>query len=331
VSLLFTVETKTDPARWDTAAEALNGTAFHCHAWGGYRARLSRAAPLYASWRDAHGSPAALSVGWLRRPSPGISLVEFDAEPARREDADSGLAGQLVEWARAQKAVELRMGSFGFGAGNCGPATADHGRVEFMVEPGDADELRKRMRKGARSSISRARRLGIQALLGGEADVTTFVDLHEATLRRLRDAKLVRTSLDGEALADALGFLVGSERARLYVARQEGLALCGCLFACFGRSAYYLLNGATEASRATGAGAYLLHFALADLSAAGYSSLNLGGAPSPGASPDSPHGGVYEFKAGLGGIPKPCPADRRVTLRPVLAAVLGAVRKLLHR
>lgn len=331
MTVVLTAELTVDPATWDAGAMRMNGTAFHCHAWGDYRSRLSGSTPLYFTWRAEENRLAALAVGWMRRPVPGISIVELDAAPLRSAEIDGDLRGSLVDWTRSRRATELHLGSFGF-ADTYPPYEGDGDtRVEFLVEPGDSESLRSRMSKRMRRYLSVTRELGVQATVGHESDVGQFVALHAETLQRLRIAKGVASSFDGEALADALRFLVRCDRARFYLARHENAPICGCVFACFGRSAYYVLYGANEAGRAMRATAYLLNFALADLSAAGYTSLNLGGTPGSASSPDSADHGLYRFKSSMGGVSTLCPPDSRLTLRPLRAAGFQLARRLLRR
>lgn len=329
--LVLTAELAVDAPTWDAAAMRMNGTAFHCHAWGEYRSRLSNSTPLYFAWRDEENRLAALAVGWMRRPAPGICIVELDAAPLRSAAADGDLRDSLIDWARSRKATELHLGSFGFADTNPPYEGDGDARVEFLVEPGDSESLRSRMPKRMRRYLSVTRDLGVQATAGDEGDVGQFVALHAQTLQRLRTEKGVGSSFDGEALTDALRFLVRCDRARVYVARHENAPICGSVFACFGRSAYYVLYGANEAGRAMRATAYLLNFALADLSAAGYTSLNLGGTPRSASSPDSADHGLYRFKSSMGGISRPCTPESRLTLRPLRAAGFALARRLLRR
>lgn len=324
------VESEIDSGRWDAAAELAGGSPFHCHAWGAYRAALSGGRPLYVSWARGDRAASTLAVGLLRRPAPGIQVVEFDAMPACGSQAGPQAIAPLIEWSRRHGVVEVRLGSFGWASASATWAS-DPGRIEFLVKPGEPDELRRRMRKGARGSISRAQRLGLEGSLADASAVDEFVDLHAMTLERLRSTKEVGTAINRPALSHALGTLIGAGRARLYMARGDDPAVCGALFVCFCRTAYYLLNGASEAARSSGAMAYLLHFALADLSAAGFTSLNLGGTGGSSVRPSSPDHGLYEFKAGLGGQPVPCPPEQRLILRPALDAAFRTVRRLVRR
>jgi hypothetical protein len=329
-SLELTVGSRLDAATWDADAEHLGGSVFHSYAWGAYRARTAGGTALYASWRSSADGPAASAVGIVRSVAPGIRVVEFDAAPARTSEAPSDLATSLTAWARDRSALEIGLGSYDSHDSCWRNGGGDGDRVEFLVEPGRPDDLRRRMRKGARSSISRARRLGVEAAVGAEGDIREFVTLYAATVDGLRARKGVRMSLDRERLADGLKILLVGGRARLYIARQQGTPVAACVFGCFGRSAYYLLNGAGGAARSTGATPYLLHSALSDLSEDGYTSLNLGGVASAASDPSSLDHGLYQFKLGLGGTPVACSGER-VTLRPALAAAAATARRLVRR
>lgn len=331
MSLGLIVEEAVDPAAWDAAALELNGTPFHCHAWGGYRARLSGATPLYLAWRSAEGRSTAVAVGWERRPAPGIRVVELDAVPAQRPDESRDLADSIVAWARSRGAVELRIGSAGFADVN--PPYEGNGaaRVEFLVAPGDSESLAQRMPERARLYLAATGRQGVEAAGGDSDDVPAFVALHGETLARLNWDRGLGLAFRGQPLTNALRFLVERDRARVYLARHERHPVAGALFACFGRSAYYLLSGSNDTGRRTRAAAYLINFALADLSEAGFTTLNLGGSPSAAASADSPDHGLYRFKTSFGALPKACPPEREFTLRPVRAAAFQLARRLLRR
>jgi FemAB family len=303
-----------DSVVWDSTVAAMGGGVFNSTAWARYRETRDGAAPLFVRWlssRDAT-EPIALAVGF-RAPNPLtwqgrlVRRLDFDTAPASRsEDHHPDLLAPLLAWSRRHKLVDLRLGSFDaqvpWSVRGLPQAV---GRFEFLVQPANPPDLLKAMRKGARSSIRRAERLGVSANSSTDPSaVRSFCDLHTATMRRLRERKGIdQRPPDEVRLADELSILISNGAGRVYLATFERKPVAGAFFATFAQSAYYLLSGASDYAGEIGATGLVLYAALSELSNHNYTRLNLGGVSGDADRRDSPDHGLYSFKKGLGGQP----------------------------
>jgi Acetyltransferase (GNAT) domain len=273
--------------------------------------------------------PLAIATGLVASAGPGLGRVavrlQIDSPPASALRGID-LLSPLLAWTRSRNSiVEVSLGSFDpRGSWYVNPLPQASERLEFLLSPASREELIRGMRKGARLSIRKAERIGLQATLGDERDTASFAVLYRQTLARLHQRKGVpRARFDPRPLAD----LIQAEAARLYIAREGSEMLAGLVFGCFGDGAYYLLNGAGPRALETGAVAFTLAYALADLSKRGFQRLNLGGVSAEARDPESSDHGLYAFKAGLGARPVAC-VSGRVVCRPGRSAAIGFARRI---
>jgi hypothetical protein len=315
------------PVDWDRWVQTLDGGPFHCMSWAAYRASAPHKEPLFFAWRQPKSlTPLAVALAIetsLPRPLPARS-IHFDAPPATVVNVEP-LIPSVERWMNGQRRVtDAFLGSLdsrGGWAGGSGRAT----RFEFYVESADEDELLKRMGRSARWSIRRARRSGIE-IETDSARMRDFVALHATMLDRLRRVKGVRLPLpDMDEFAQRLAKLRAEGVARLFLASVSGTPVAGALFSSFGRRAYYLVSGATDAGRERGVTASILHQAMSQFSSEGLRCINLGGVSPTADLPDDPDHGLYTFKLGMGGVPHRC-ADRRIIVRPGRCLLFDAAR-----
>ena len=107
-------------------------------------------------------------------------------------------------------------------------------------------------------------------------------------------------SIEPVSAARAWAQLIATGAARLYLASLAGEPITACLFGLFGRRAYYLQNGASEAARRTGATHLVLGTALEELFTDGLDEVNLGPIAAEASDPSHIDHGLFMFKKGFG-------------------------------
>jgi Acetyltransferase (GNAT) domain len=316
-----------EPHGWDHWVRTLGGGPFHCAAWARYRTSAPHKQPLFFAWRhDGETNPVAIALGidtGLPRPVRARS-IEFDAPPATRLPVER-LVPTLEDWMSCEPGVaDAWLGSF----------DAEHAwsdvaqpptRIEFRADPAAPDELLTRMRTLARRSVRRAQRCGVE-IDPDSADLHALVELYAETLERLHRDKCVSTIVaDPRELTTRLAELRDAGAARLFLASSDGIPVAGALFTAFGSRAFYLSGGTSERGRKTGAMTAVLYRAMCEFSAAGYGSINLGGASPDSHLESSSDHGLYQFKCGMGAKPRPC-RDAEIVVRPARRRLLHAAR-----
>lgn len=300
---------------WDATVASLNGSLFQSHAWAEYASQARGGHPVFLRWLiGGRPEPVAAAVG-IRRPGPDSTLgrwasrLHFDGPPASRS-ADLDLLTPLQSWVcETRSIIDVHLGSFDpRGSWNANGLPCPSRRFEFVVFANRGEDVLRGMRKGARSAVRRAARLGVEASeVRGEVALKTFSRLHEETLGDLRRRKGVNSaSFDREKFARNLRVLTESERARVYLATAEGRPVAGSFFGTFNGSAYQLMSGASPEARGLQAMPRLLEVAITGFLDDGISHVNLGGAREGSDRKGSPDHGLFSFKQGLGGEPVPC-------------------------
>ena len=305
---------------------------FQTSAWATFLQESRRGEPVFVRWVDASGKLAALAVGLIRSPvksrlGRAALTLAFDAPPAIAHGASTPRIEPLAAWARREGVIALHLGSFDCGGRPwCGNLRDYEERIEFVATPGDEHELWRRMRKGTRSAIRRAERLGVDVEAVGNDHVAQFVLLFASTLERLRRDKGVAIGeVDAKTFGAGLEGLLAARRGRLYLARLGDEDVGGCFFGVEGRSAYYLFNGSNATAREVGAMPLMLLRAMSDFSEEGIDRINLGGVPASASDPSSPDHGLYAFKLGLGAEPVICRGGR-IPLRRIRLTLLDFAR-----
>jgi Acetyltransferase (GNAT) domain len=332
--LQFNASRTVDQGSWDRHVAALGGSVFHTHAWAAFLRRSRGSEPVFVSWVNTSGEVAAIALGSFRSPTQSrlgraALALSFDAPPATAPGAAAPSVEKLAAWARDEGAIALVLGSFdGANRSWRGELHDCDERIEFLAAPGGEHELWRRMRKGSRSAVRRAERLGVEVERVGEPHVARFVALFASTVERLRTTKRVSLGhVNSRTFADGLEVLLASQRARLYLARVDGEHVGGCFFGVEGRSAYYLFNGSSATALRVGATPLMLLRALSEFSEEGMNTINLGGVPASAREPSSPDHGLYAFKLGLGAEPSLCRGGQ-LRLRPIRYALLDIARSV---
>jgi lipid II:glycine glycyltransferase (peptidoglycan interpeptide bridge formation enzyme) len=148
--------------------------------------------------------------------------------------------------------------------------------------------------------------------------------------RLRRDKRVALGNVDTNRFTAGLRVLLGSGRARLYLARFDNEYVAGCVFGVAGGNAFYLYNGSSETALRVGATPLTLLRAMTELSEEGFERINLGGVPASARDPASPDHGLYTFKLGLGGEPALCRGGR-VSLRPIRLTLFDLARSVRAR
>jgi lipid II:glycine glycyltransferase (peptidoglycan interpeptide bridge formation enzyme) len=154
------------------------------------------------------------------------------------------------------------------------------------------DELRKRLDKKWRNQLSRAEKNGLTVTAGNRVeDFRIFLDMYGEMYRR----KAFKATVDAEEFVQIQQELPETQRMRVLICRENGVAGAGVVASAMGDSAIYLL-GATSDAGLNAKGAYLLQWTLiAWLKERGIRFYDLGGIDPEG------NPGVYHFKKGFSG------------------------------
>ena len=323
------------PEGWDETLRSLDGSVFHSATWSAYRSQQG-AHPLFLRWVDPTGGETRAVALGSQHPLPStrigrlFSYVLIESPPASHDQA-LGLLGPLRRWGLRDggSVTEIQLGAL-----DCRTqwAATDGDlavrQYEFIVADRQPSDVLGAMSRGTRSHVRRAQRLGVRTHPGRSAqDVLAFARLGAATKRRLRHTKgLARSVASPQGRARGLEVLLRGGAARLYLASVDGRPVAGGFFATWGDTAYYLENGADAEAHRCDAVHLLLHDAITDLLADGFTRVNLGGVPVDGRQPGSPDHGLYNFKLRLGAVPMPCVGGSLV-LRPARARALVVARR----
>jgi hypothetical protein len=331
------------PGAWDGALPASGARFFHSAAWARHRAAEPRRRALQATWP---GVSRAVVVETTLLPLPGrpVCRLEVDspppADPLASAGGGAGVWEPLLALAeRRRGVVELACGSLDARSAVAGPDGARPiPRWEFVAGQIDAERPVRRLNRGTRSALNRARREGVVAREdGSRRGLETFAGLYAETLDGLRRRKGVAIAHPGiVAFADRLEVLVAAGRGRLFLAVDpRGGAggetpLGGCFFGTFGDEAYYLYGVAARIAGRRGATALAVQHGMAALSAEGCTRFNLGGAGGDADRDSSPDHGLWQFKRGFGAEPVR-QTSWVVTLAPASARLVRAAAGARHR
>jgi hypothetical protein len=305
------------PGAWDHALPVSGARFFHSEAWARHRGAEPRRRALQAAWHDAGGVARAVVVETTLLRVPGRPVRRLEVDSPVLHDGGAGVAAGLLGaaggWeslvalaAGAGGVVELGCGSYDARGVTQGPEGARAvPRWEFVTGPVDAERPARRLNRGTRSALNRARREGVAAREdGSRRGLETFAGLYADTLAGLRRRKGVAIAHPGVAVfADRLELLVAAGRGRLFLAADGATPLGGCFFGTFGGEAYYLYGVAARIAGRRGATALAVQHGMAALSAEGFERFNLGGAGGDADRESSPDHGLWQFKRGFGAEP----------------------------
>jgi lipid II:glycine glycyltransferase (peptidoglycan interpeptide bridge formation enzyme) len=279
-------------------------------AWDEGIAALASPPPLLQSW--GWGEVQARE-GWdaepVRLPGGGLALVLLQGAgplrwayvPRGPVPATRASIRDLAEWARARRLARLRVEpeappAFRLELRGLGfrPAPADvQPRHTLIVPLRHEDEMLASFKPKHRYNVRLALKRGVMVEEGRDAAEMWRQGM--ATGRRQDIAQL------GEAQYRRRLELL--ERCRVYVARHENEPLAAIVVAWFGGRAYYLYGG-SSGSRTQVMPTYAVQWAaMREAARAGCRDYDLWGVPPDPTDASHPWHGLWQFKAGFGGVP----------------------------
>jgi len=172
------------------------------------------------------------------------------------------------------------------------PRTGNVYRTLVLDLAPPVEELRRRLEKKWRNSLSRAEKNNLEIAEGtGLEEFRGFRQMYQEMLKR----KGFETSVSIEQFERIQEALPCNQRMQILICRKAGVPVAGLVSSAMGDSAIYLL-GATSDSGLTASGAYLLQWAwIQRLKERGIKQYDLGGID-PDRDP-----GPFHFKRGLSG------------------------------
>jgi lipid II:glycine glycyltransferase (peptidoglycan interpeptide bridge formation enzyme) len=173
------------------------------------------------------------------------------------------------------------------------PPEADNIYRTFALDLSPSlDELRRRLDKKWRNQLTRSEKNNLRVVAGnGSEEYQTFCQIYS----QMRKRKTFETTVDADEFGDLQEALVESQRMRILICEDKGVAVAGLVASAMGDSAIYLL-GATSDEGLNSKGAYLLQWTLISwLKERGVKWYDLGGIDPEG------NPGVYHFKRGFSG------------------------------
>ncbi len=178
------------------------------------------------------------------------------------------------------------------------PLVADNTYKTFIMDLSPSlEDLRKKLDKKWRNRLSSSEKNNLKVVQGkggdGGSDLyRTFCLIYS----QMRKRKTFETTVDVEEFGRIQQDLATSQRMRVLICEDKGVAVAGLVASAMGDSAIYLL-GATSEEGLRSNGAYLLQWTLIKwLKENGFKWYDLGGID-PERNP-----GVYHFKKGFSGI-----------------------------
>lgn len=321
------------PSGWDDALRTDGGVVFHSTAWASYKVHENGGEPLFCAWLEG-GEVIARALA-MRRPPRSSRLgrvaakLVFDSPPTGAAGAE--FVPPLLGGIRDDRAVtEIGLGSFDArGPWLPGEMPQRRARCEFVLPPGDADDVWVQMRQLARRKVKRAQKADFSVRPApGEKDLAAFAEIYAITEARLVANKGYEpgSRFDRARFAAALGDLIANGAGRLYGAFRGEELEAGVVFTTFGERAYMIYSGATDEGRNIG-GPFLVMFeALKDLRESDYETINLGGAAGDADDPASSEHGLYQFKTRFGAEVEEMASGTLVT-RPLRAKLVAGLRK----
>ena len=301
-------------ATWETARSLSLPSPHFGDGWLAYRqAQGYRPRWLLAFATPGDTQPCAAGVLWLKRPRfrPWVRPeARLDRLPQAVEGARGSiatpiaLAQALLHLARAQRFARLAIDSFD------GPwpapelaalGFATHERLEFLLDlTGDEETRMSRIKSSHRRKVRAAEKAGVTvADETGSADIGLLRELQGSTQERRVDRGEQMELPDAQQYQRLAATLVASGGGRLFVGRQDGVAVSAILCAVERSRAYYLMGGTSAAGFECNAATLVLWRAATLLAERGLAELNLGGVPRAAESEGHAEHGLWRFKEGF--------------------------------
>ena len=177
---------------------------------------------------------------------------------------------------------------------NCQTGASAEKYRTFVVDlTPSLEELRTRLDAKWRNKLKQSERNQLTVISGqGSEEFKAFCEIY----REMRKRKSFETTVDAEEFGRIQAALPESQRMRVLICQEKGVAVAGVVASAMGDSAIYLL-GATSDAGLKAKGSYLLQWQMISwLKERGIRWYDLGGIDLE-ANP-----GVYYFKRGLSGV-----------------------------
>ena len=251
-------------------------------------------------------TPRNRRLPWRRQ-----RILELPAGPQLAEpEAAEAVRRGLAEAARERACERIVLGAAS------GPFATDHPalcpfRTEAVVgfvldlSPG-ADAVFEGMHKTHRKNIRRARRAGLEVV--EDASVEALLELRRL---QLVSSERARERAEGFGVPEPAFFerlqeqIYGPGFGRLLLAKLEGETVAALAWLEVAGRAQTVRSGSSAEGYERRAMYLLYDECIRRAAAAGAVELDCGGVPAAAAEAGHPQTGLYEFKAGLGGRPRP--------------------------
>ncbi len=339
------VTSAVDESDWQAQMEALQAPIFHSPVWARYsetgKAGLHHS---YCSLVDKDGRVRGIALLFrLESQNPILrhlsSALHCDAHPTVEQDDPelfSEFVRQLEAHARSTGAVELTIGSFGT-PGHRGELEQLkyqlRDRYEFVLPLNRTDEeIRSAMERRRRRTIQKAVDVGVTVEpLEFEEGIAGLRYLQEFTSERLKKRGAnVDFGPRRESHLDPVGELMKGGRADLVGARFEGRLVSVSLYTKMNGLVYSTLAGHAPEAYELNAYTLLLWTVMRRYREEGHQRLNIGGVAVSATEEGSLERGLYEYKAGLGGMRDSCTTASKI-LKPMRHRALQKLRSVVQR
>jgi peptidoglycan pentaglycine glycine transferase (the first glycine) len=274
--------------------------------WDSELERLAPSAPLLQSWgfgetqKDEGWRVERVHLGQAQAQVllQGVAGVSWGYVPRGPVPANEESIKQVVEWARKQRLVRLRVepeapAEFGgqLKAAGFRPAVALHPENTLLVPLSSEEEMLASFKPKHRYNIRLAQKKGVTVHEGDDI----------AELHRQHSYTAARQEISALTQGHYRRRLERLDWCRVYVARVEDEAVAAIMVARFGRRAYYLFGGSSERYRALMPNYLIQWEAMRVAARAGCTEYDLWGVPPSADAQDHPWHGLWQFKAGFGG------------------------------
>lgn len=332
IHCLSTVE----PEEWDQHAERLDGSFFHCYAYGQYESIRSNIQPLFVKALDENGECVGVAIGSIVSPRfwPFASCCRtavFGALPATKEKTGGMQRVIMLALEKALKrrgVYQVQVSSYDSpnSANILGGLSYNlNDRCEFYIDLSmSLDYLGKSFKGSRRTDIRKAEKSGVETQVDNSSAGLRLLDGFQAASMQRRGVEFQSMDPVGES---AKMMLLDSGRAMLLMSSCAGRPINAAMFALFGHKAYYLYSGSSLDGNKQCGPVHLLWTAIQLFKAKGFSALNLGGACALHEAASEKN--LYNFKRDFGALVVTQPAGMKTL--SVLGASLNASASCLKR
>ena len=157
------------------------------------------------------------------------------------------------------------------------------------------ETIRSQLQQKWRNCLNKAERLGLDVQFGcNDLLFGEFIGEY----KRMLAERPYETSVTPSLLSRFQGILPSERKLCVLTGRQSGQLVGAVLIARYGQSCEYLAGAVNKSGRAISAGQLLLWHAVCEMKNLGCRWFDVGGM-----DPQHTPGGIFHFKAGMGGVP----------------------------